>query len=1150
MNYFLHTIYSKAWLAALCLLSVSVSAQQLASLPDSPAPISVRQTPTDDQQQTQPLKSVLQELEKQYQVYFNYDAKAIENIVVPSTHKANQDAPLEKLLSTYLEQHGLAYKKLDEGYYMIYQLPAPSGLSPLKRQPIRTTSPSSQSQISPSRVANRSLSKRQVYEKTITGQVTDLSTGETLPGVNILVKGTSIGTITDVEGNYRLTAPDDAETLVFSSVGYTSEEVAIGDRTTINLEMAPDIQSLSEIVVVGYGTQKKANLTGAVSTVSSEQIDARPITSAATALQGTATGVFVNQNSGQPGNDDVNISIRGIGTLNNADPLVLVDGIEAPLNNINPNDIENITVLKDAASASIYGSRGANGVVLVTTKRGGKAEGTVFNYNGYLGVTEALSLPEVVSDPVQYMQLFNTAAENFGNPPAYSDEQIESFRQSGQRSDWLNEIFSTAPIQQHNLSASGGSDKTNFRVSLGYLDQDGVVPKAGFQRFNGRLNLDTDINERFTIGTSVSIIRGTRTATESEVAEIGNNESLLATAIRTLPLTPIANEQGNLVTPAFGGRNVNEYIAENDYELIENDILASAYLEYEIFDGLQLRGTLAMNYQSDNDQSFVSSVDTYDQLTGDLIPPVAVDRQRNRSASQLINVTSWLQATYEKTFGDHQVKLLAGYNQETSKYDEFETFRNGFPSNSVRVLSVGNSANATNAEESTEWALQSYFGRLNYIFKDRYLFEANLRVDGSSRFVEDKWGSFPSFSAGWILSEENFFSVSFIDFAKIRASWGRLGNQNIGDFAYASELSLQEAYSFGGTVVPGSASTTLGNPMLTWEETTTADIGINLGLWDSRIQIEADYFTRETSGILYNVPVPRITGFENQIRNSAIVENQGWELGLAYNDNFGDLDFQIGGNVTYVKSNVVQVDETKSGEETDRFIDGNQIIERGQQINSYFGYLADGIFRSQAEFDAAPDHTKISPAYGPGDVRLVDTNGDGTINPEDRVVIGKQDPTWSYGFNLNLGYRGFDLGAIFQGAADFQSYAQAELAQPFYNQSALQTRWLDSWSPENTDASMPRLYPTNGPSNASINSFWLLDRTYFRLKNLQIGYTLPATIWENNFIKSVRVYANAQNLFTITDFPYFDPERPADADRGGDGFPNLRILSAGVNISF
>jgi len=987
-------------------------------------------------------------------------------------------------------------------------------------------------------------------QQTISGQVRDMSTDEPLPGVNILAKGTTTGTVTDVDGNYRLMVEDAVTTLVFSSIGYETVEEAINGRSTINLSLAPDIQSLSEVVVVGYGTQKKANLTGAVSTVSSEQIDARPITSAATALQGTTTGVFVNQNSGQPGNDDVNISIRGIGTLNNSDPLVLVDGIEAPLNNINPNDIENITVLKDAASASIYGSRGANGVVLVTTKRGSKTEGTVFNYNGYVGMTEALALPETVNNAAQYMELFNQADENFGNPPTYSAEEIAEFRQSGQESDWLGYIFSTAPIQQHNLSASGGSDKTNFRVSLGYLDQDGVVPKAGFQRFNGRLNLDTDINEKFTLGTSVSIARGTRTGTEANVAQISNNTSLLALAIRSIPLTPIANEDGNIVTPAYGGTNVRRYIAENDYELIENDILASAYVNYEVIPGLELRGTIAMNYQSDNDQSFRSSINTYNQLTGELIPPVIADRQRDRSAAQLMNITAWLQATYEKSFGNHYVKFLAGYNQETSQSDVFGASRNGFPSNSIRVLNVGNAANATNFERSTEWALQSYFGRVNYSFNDRYLLEANLRVDGSSRFDQDKWGAFPSFSAGWIISEESFMDVELIDFMKLRASWGILGNQNIGDFAYASQLSLQETYSFGGNVVPGTASVTLGNPALTWEETTTSDIGLNLGLWDSRIEIEADYFIRETRGILYDVPIPRITGFQSQIRNSAIVENQGWELALAYRDNFGDLSFQIGGNVTNVRSEVLQLDETKSGEETDRFIDDNLIIERGQQINSYFGYQADGIFRSQDEFDAAPDHSRINPNYGVGDVRLVDTNEDGIINPEDRVVIGKQDPTWSYGFNLNLGYKGFDLGAIFQGAADFESYAEAELAQPFFNQSALQSRWLDSWSPDNTDASMPRLYQTEGPSNASINSFWLLDRTYFRLKNLQLGYTLPATLMENSFLRSVRIYANAQNLFTVTNFPYFDPERPANADRGGDGFPNLRILSAGVNISF
>ena len=989
---------------------------------------------------------------------------------------------------------------------------------------------------------------------TVSGTVTSGTDGTTIPGVNIIVKETSTGTVTDIDGRYSITATEN-NVLTFSSIGYLSQDVAVNGQSTINVTLAEDVQSLQEVVVVGYGTQKKANLTGSVSSVGSQEIDARPITSAATALQGTVPGVYINQNSGQAGRDNVQINIRGIGTLNNSDPLVLVDGIEAPLNNINPNDIESVTVLKDAASAAIYGSRAANGVVLVTTKRGGQGDRITFDYNGYIGTSEAIRLPEMVTNSVQFAELWNEGQANFGNPPKYSPEAIEGFRQRGINTDWIDLVFRQGPIQQHNFSVAGGSEKTNFRFSLGYLDQDGTIPESTFQRFTARLNLDTYVHEKVRVGTSISFVRGDINSPGNNVLGDGNVAGL---AIQGLPFNAPYDDQGRFAAPlGLAGRaNPFAQTASREFNELSYDILGNTYIDYEIIEGLHVRGTAAINFRDTTTSTFNNLVEVYDILTGEVAQEYAPLRGRNRSASQGLNVTTWLQASYEKSFGPHNLKLLVGFNQEESSWEGFGTFRSGQISNSVQTLSSGDASTATNSEGATAWALQSYFGRFNYNFQEKYLFEANLRYDGTSRFLNDKWGAFPSFSAGWVISEEAFMDgITFVDFMKLRASWGQLGNQNIGDFRFARTLSLTQTYSFGGTLVPGAAISSLGNPDLTWESTTMTNVGLNLGLFGSKVEVEADYFIRNTSGILYDLPTEITTGFNNQISNAAEVRNEGWELALNYRDNFGGLSVSVGGNVTRVESIVEEVNPNIPNDGSDRVIDGRILIQPGTPINSYFGYQALGIFRTQAEFNNAADHSDIDPNYGVGDVWLADISGpegvpDGVIGPDDRVAIGKQNPVWSYGFNTRLAFKGFDIFVLFQGAAGYDGYSSEELAAPFFNTSGLQARWVDRWTPDNPDATMPRIYVSTGPSSNTVNSFWLFDRSYLRMKNLQIGYTLPQSIIGNTFIQSLRVFANGTNLLTVTDFPYLDPERPPGADRGTGSYPNLRILTAGLNIRF
>ena len=987
---------------------------------------------------------------------------------------------------------------------------------------------------------------------TVTGKVVD-SDGVPIPGATVSVPGSTLGTATDIDGNYAITVPDGAR-LVFSFIGYESKTIDVGNQQVINVTLEDSSQALDEVVVVGYGTQKKSNLTGSVASVGTRDIENRPITSAATALQGTVSGVHINQNSGQAGRDGVTVNIRGIGTLNNSSPLILVDGIEAPLNNINPDDIETVTVLKDAASAAIYGSRAANGVLLVTTKRGAsKGEKTTFNYNGFAGTSEAIRLPDMVTNSVQFAELWNEGATNFGNPVRFSEQEINGFRDRNINTNWIDVVFRRGMMQQHNFSASGGTQKTNFRYSAGYLDQDGTIPNSNFKRFNTRLNLDTYVNDKLRVGTSISLTRGDMNSPGGTVLGDGNVAGL---AIQGLPFNTPYDDQGRFASPlGLAGRaNPMAVAASREFRELDHHILGNTYINYEIIQGLNVRGTAAINYRNVNQASFSNMVEHFDIVTGVPIQ-MAPLRGRNRYNSQALNVTTWVQASYDKSFGMHNFGTLIGFNQEEHNSDDFQTFRAGQISNAVQTLSSGDASTSTNAEGGTTWALQSYFGRINYNYNEKYLFEANMRYDGTSRFATNKWGAFPSFSAGWAISEEDFMQgFGGIDFLKIRASWGMLGNQNIGDFRFARNLSLTQAYSFGGTLVPGAAVTDLGNPNLSWEATSMVNLGIDLALFESRFTMEAEYFIRNTTGILYDLPSEITTGFNSQISNAAEVKNEGWELNLNYNETFGDVRVSFGGNVTNVKSTVMELNPNIPND-IDRAIQGRMIIQPGSPINSYFGYQSLGLFRTPEEFTSAPNHSLLDPNYGVGDVRLADLSGpdgtpDGLIDQNDRVVMGWQNPEWLFGFNGRVSYKGVDVFALFQGAGGYHGYSSEELAAPFFNTAGLVGLWEDRWTPQNPDASMPRIFVSNGPSNSTSNSFWLYDRTFLRLKNLQIGYTLPPALLQSSSVQSVRVFVNGSNLFTWTEFPYLDPERPPGADRGTNSYPNLRVFTGGLNINF
>lgn len=988
---------------------------------------------------------------------------------------------------------------------------------------------------------------------TVTGNVADV-TGEPLIGATVIEKGTTNGTITDIDGSYSLSVEEDA-TLVFSYVGYRDQEIEVGGQSVINAALPLDAAQLDEVVVTGYGSQKKANLTGSVGVVDAATIEARPITSASQALQGQVSGVWINQASGEPGQDGATIRIRGIGTLNNANPLILVDGIEAPFDSVDPNDIASITVLKDAASSAIYGSRAANGVVLVTTKRGKLNSKPTFNYTGYVGSSRVNSTPDYIWNSQEFMTLRNEADINSGNQPLYPQDIINKYSgANAPNTNWFDEILKAGRIQQHSLSASGGSDKTNFNLSMGYLENEGVVIGVqGTQRYNARLNIDTKVTNRFRMGGSFYVSRQV-----SDLDNVGQDGGVLARATRLGPNFPAYDSQGRLADRArdinaieLSTPNILAEVQALNRLLKENTFLGNYYAEYEPVKDLKIRGTFAANFIQNNNQFFNRRVETFDHETGDLGLIWLENRNLEFEFRERLQLTSWVQASYEKTFGLNAFNFIVGGNQESYDEKRFFAARSELPSNSLAALVTGNPETATNRDAAGQWAIRSLFGRINYAFNNKYLLEFNVRRDGSSRFgSNNRWSTFPSFSAGWVISEENFFNSSVIDFFKVRASWGQLGNQQIGNYPFASAISFSPAYNFGGTIVGAAAQTSLGNPDVRWETTTQSNIGLNMSLLNGKISVEGDYFVRNASDILFAQSNPGVTGVRTPTTvNIAEVRNTGWEASVNYREKIGPLEFNIGGNVTNVTSEVLSIDPSLLGE-ADRVIQGAFIIQRGQPINALYGLNAIGIFQNEAEIEAAPDQSAFGGAT-PGDLQYEDFNGDGVITIEDRHVIGQDNPEWLYGINAGFNVGNFDVAAIFQGIADAQTLETGRFYAPFANSGGASTIWEDRWTPDNPDATLPKIRIAQGGINNNVNhSWWMNERAYFRLKNLQIGYNLPKSLVQRSALSSARFYVNGTNLLTWTNFIGFDPEQEPRTTNGTAIYPQLIILTGGVNVRF
>lgn len=1073
------------------------------------------------------LKTAFNQIEKQTGLSVDYDSKTIDvNKIISSA--PSQAMALKDLMPFLLKDTKCNYV-IDKSHLII--------------------------SYSPENVKKNNSEKKDIPKISVSGKVTDAG-GEPIPGVNIIIKGFQTGTITDVDGNYVIGVPSEEAILSFSFIGYSTQDIKVQNKRIINVQMTTDTKILDDVVVVGYGTQKKANLTGAVGSVQMDDMKSRPLTNTSLALQGTVAGVYALQSSGKPGDDNAVIDIRGVGTFGDNAPLIIVDGFPGKMSDVNPNDIKSISVLKDAASSSIYGNRAANGVILITTKKGSTGEMKI-SYNGYYGVQEATRLPHVLNS-VQYAKLHNEASANSGMVATYSQEDIQKYEAGNDpmypNIDYFKVYYGKANTQNHRISLTGGSDRLHYAFMLGHLEQDGIMIATNYKKTDFRSNVDAYFlkDKKLRLSTRLAGNLGIK----GEPTSVWN-----ATWYATLaPVYPLKNSDGKYMSVNGELNPYAEILAGSTTKTQRYNFTGQIEGEYIIYDGLSVEFTYGYDVTASNANAFNANVTLANKDGSYKTEPSDL----NVSNETDVHTMSTGLLKYDKTFGKHNLKLLAGYQEEEFTYDWQSGYRKNFVNNSQRVLNLGDAATQTNNAGSYDLGLRSYFGRINYMFNEKYLFEANIRRDGSSRFAKGhQWGTFPSFSGGWIISNENFMqNLKWLDMLKFRASWGQLGNENIGTgrlYNGSDILTSGLNYSLAGTLYSGVAITDMTNKDLTWETSQQTNFGVDVTL-NNGLSLTADYFDKRTKNLLLLGQVPLTMALNAPYVNAGEVQNKGLEASLTYRKTFSNgFRFRAIVNASHIVNKIIKMDVPEQ-------LNSPKAIKVGYAINSFYGYKMVGIYQisdftwqnnSDPSIAYADRNYTLKPGVvsvtnynaQPGDIKFKDLNGDGVVDPNnDRMVIGKQFPDLTYSLNLNLQWKQFDFSAFFQGVQGIQGYFYYEIATPFSGVANLGSWWLDRWTPENPSNIMPRVtldeYRTNIHS-----SFYMQDASYLRLKNMELGYTISPTFFTRNGLSSVRIYGNIQNAFTITKFRGFDPEQTVDQTRA-EAFPQVRVMTFGLNVNF
>ncbi|MFK2261124.1 SusC/RagA family TonB-linked outer membrane protein [Bacteroides fragilis] len=1003
----------------------------------------------------------------------------------------------------------------------------------------------------------------------VSGVVTD-EAGEPLIGVSVLVKGTTLGNITDLNGRFSLDVPE-GSILEISYIGYKTQSIK-AQREPMNIVLKEDAQKLDEVVVVGFGTQKKVNLTGSVSAVTGDDISKRPVANAAILLQGQIPGLRVNQGLGQPGGEGTSFRIRGQGTFSSAgsDPLILINGVPGSMTNLDPSVIESVSVLKDAASAAIYGARAANGVILVTTKQGAVGDKVHISYHGNVGLHTPTKLYDRVTNSVEYMELANLAWKNSGTGKQYTQDQINLYRNNVgdpqyPNFDWQDYMFRIAVVQTHNLSMAGSTEKTTYNVALNFVDQPGTMRGFKYRKYNATIDLTARITNFIKVGTYANLMYG-----ETEQPRQGQNDAFLSTLSQAPTYMPWLPDDGTGIrrwtSSAYSfeshNKNMPAIIGDNAMKRDNNfDINAQLWLEINLAKGLTWYTKGAARLQSNKSKDWRGSTTyTYDYHTGERSSELdkgGLGLSVGDGRRFYTNLYSYLKYDLSLVDNAHNFSLMVGYNQESEKYETLNAYRKDFAFD-LPVLNAGGTADWSNSGGEEEWAIQSLFGRFNYDFKERYLFEANMRYDGTSRISdENRWGVFPSFSVAWRATEEEFIknlNLNWLNNFKLRGSWGQLGNQNIGLYPYQAMISGVDDYPFTKTsdgVIIGYQQTAYANRNIKWETTTITDIGFDLQVFDG-LSVTFDWYKKTTDDILRSSQVSSLLGLSAPTVNNGSVENKGIEVALNY------ANMVKGGTFRGFRYNAgVYFDRSRNkltefGAEE---IGSYSIKREGLPYDEYYMLECIGVFADQAEINASPK--QFNDNTQPGDLKYKDISGpdgkpDGVIDNYDRRTFSGRFPGFEYGINASATWKGFDLSLIGQGVADKKYYTTDWGVQPFMQGSSPNKDYIKHmWTEENPyGAKHPKLYwqDMGGGKNTRPNSYYLKDASFFRLKNVTLGYTLPRVWTEKANISKVRIYFSGDNLLTLTPYKGLDPERNGD---GRDAiYPQNRIYSFGLNVEF
>ena len=1002
--------------------------------------------------------------------------------------------------------------------------------------------------------------------KKITGTIVDAQ-GIPVIGANVLVEGTTNGSITDMDGKFMIEDVAEGAQLRISYIGYKDQIVSVTSKSDYAITLKEDSQALDELVVVGFGTQKKLNLTGAVTAVSGEEMTRRPVVNTATMLQGQVPGLRVNSATGTPGDESTTFRIRGQGTFSDAgsDPLVLVNGVPGDISHLDPSVIESVSVLKDAASAAIYGARAANGVILVTTKEGadvrdGKAH---IAYHGNVGLYTPTRMYDLVTNSAEYMELYNLAQKNSGLGNAYTQEMIDAYRNGNGSAeypnfDWLDYMLNTAVVQNHNLSIAGNAGKTTYNVSLNFVNQPGTLRGFDYQKYNATVNLTSQITEFIKIGTYTSLMYGDR-----EQPRQGQEDVLLSTLSQAPTYMPWLPDDGTGETKwtssaySFESHNKNmpAIIGTDTKKTFQDfDINAQLWLEVNLAKGLTWHTKGAARLQSGKTKEWGGSdVPVYNYHTGEQAG--YLDRGSNGFTVEdtrrfYTNLYTYLKYDVSTADQNHNFSIMAGYNQESEKYETVKAYRKDYAFD-LPVINAGSQANWSNEGAEEEWAIMSVFGRFNYNYKERYLFEANMRYDGTSRISsENRWGIFPSFSIGWRLTEEDFvknLNWSWLNNFKVRASWGQLGNQNIGLYPYQAMIESVNNYPFDKTnETVAYQQKAYANRDIKWETTTITDVGVDMQVFDG-LNVTFDWYKKVTSDILRSSQVSALLGMTAPTVNNGEVQNTGIEVAFNYSNMiqsgiFEGLQYNAGFYFDRSRNKLTQF----GAEEIDNYY----LRREGLPYNEYYMLECIGIFATEEEIANSPKQFNDNTL--PGDLKYKDQNGDNVIDNNDRIPMGGRFPDFEYSVNLGASWKGFDLSLTGQGVDGKKFYTNEWGMYPFRQGSAPTKEYVEGmWTEENPyNAKFPRLYfdDFGGNKNTRPNSYFLQNASYFRLKNLTFGYTLPKQWTDKVKMSRVRIYFSGDNLVTFTKFYGLDPERETDGRAAQ--YPQNKICSFGVNVEF